>query len=341
MKPSKPSYTEIKSLLESDYPFSKDVIEYCKYTDLLNSLKNIIFPDFFEHPIHFYPTYKRNKLTGKYKLMKQKYGRLPGYADRVIIKTKYNITNYIYDSISLYGNDHLPVFWSAEILNISIATISWNVGKANLSFISPENMRIYFERFGKVPDIFIIGLQECQIKTKPNFDIWEGIYDSFINLNTKNLKNYIGKFLGFGIKTYIMYNSLNLKIKKNKSTIIGSITKSIHTISINIRKDNTKYNLVLCNLHAPFTENINRYKTFLNSAYKQINKLSMNKDLIHIMFGDLNSRSLLNINDSDLSYVVKNIHILKNSEIQSEEDLYNISKNIYNYMTNLFKKKIH
>ncbi len=138
-----------------------------------------------------------------------------------------------------------------------------------------------------------------------------------------------------------MYNSLNLKIKKNKSATIGSITKSIHSISINIQKDNTKYNLVLCNLHAPFTENINRYKIFLNSAYKQINKLSMNKDLIHIMFGDLNSRSLLNINDSDLSYVVKNIHILKNSEIQSEEDLYNISKYIHNYMTNLFRKKVH
>ena len=329
----KPLYIEIKELLESDYPFSNDVIEYCKYTDLLNSLKNKIFPNFFEYDINFNPTYKRNKKDGKYKLSKKKYGRLPGYADRILIKSKYNITNYIYNSIPFYGNDHLPVFLFTEILNISIGIISWNVGNANLSLISPENLKIYFDRFGKIPELLILGFQECQIKTKPDFDIWNGIYDSFMNLNSKNITNYIGKILGFGIKTYIMYNSSNLKIKKNKFKVIGSFTKSIHSISINIQKKKSEYNLLLCNLHAPFTENINLYKFFLNSAYHQINKLSTNKDLIQIIFGDLNSRSLLNINNTDdMSYIIKNIHILQKSKIKSEEDMYNTSQYIENYM---------
>ena len=154
-----------------------------------------------------------------------------------------------------------------------------------------------------------------------------------MNLNSKNITNYIGKILGFGIKTYIMYNSSNLKIKKNKFKVIGSFTKSIHSISINIQKKKSEYNLLLCNLHAPFTENINLYKFFLNSAYHQINKLSTNKDLIQIIFGDLNSRSLLNINNTDdMSYIIKNIHILQKSKIKSEEDMYNTSQYIENYM---------
>lgn len=328
----KPAYLEIKTLLESNYPFSIYVIEYCKYTDLLNSLKKIVFPDFFEHTIHFKPTYKKNKLTGKYKLMKKKYGRLPGFADRVIIKTKYNINTHIYDSLSFCGNDHFPIFWAAQILDISIGIISWNVGKANLSLISPENMRIYFERFGKLPDIFVIGLQECNIKTKPDFVIWEGIYDSLLNLNSKRLKNYIGQILGFGVKTYIMYNSKNLKITTHKSSTIGTVTKSINTCNINIYKKHKTCNLILCNLHAPFTENINKYKHFLSSAYKQVNKLSSKNDIIHIIFGDLNSRCLLNIEEKDIPSVIKNIRLMNNSKIQTEKDLFNISQDIQNYM---------
>lgn len=332
----KPSYLKIKTLLESNYPFSISVIEYCKYTDLLNSLKNTVFPDFFEHTIHFKPTYKRNKLTGKYKLMKKKYGRLPGFADRVIIKTKYKINTHIYESLSFCGNDHFPIFWASQILDISIGIISWNVGNANLSLISPGNMRIYFERFGKLPDIFVIGLQECNIKTKPDFDIWEGIYDSLLNLNSKSLKNYIGQILGFGVKTYIMYNSKNLKITIHKSSNIGTVTKSINTCNINIyKKQHMTRNIILCNLHAPFTENINKYKHFLNSANKQVDKLSSvssKNDIIHIIFGDLNSRCLLNIEDKDIPYVIKNIRLLNNSKIQTEKDLFDISQDIQKYM---------
>lgn len=66
---------------------------------------------FVEPGIAFFPTYKRNKITGQFETRKDNHGRLPGYADRVIYKPNpcIRVTQHVYESIYMTGNDHLPV----------------------------------------------------------------------------------------------------------------------------------------------------------------------------------------------------------------------------------------
>lgn len=71
------------------------------------------FHGYQEHPINFYPTYKRDTNTGLFKLIKKNDGRLPGYADRVFYKG--NLTPEIYTSLKVLGNDHLPIYKSFDI----------------------------------------------------------------------------------------------------------------------------------------------------------------------------------------------------------------------------------
>jgi len=69
-----------------------------------------IFSDLNEYPIKFFPTYKRDIETGKFQLSKKnKNGRLPGYADRILYKTKKALIPTHYTSLDITGNDHLPI----------------------------------------------------------------------------------------------------------------------------------------------------------------------------------------------------------------------------------------
>ena len=69
-----------------------------------------IFSDLNEYPINFFPTYKRDVKSGNFKLSKEnKNGRLPGYADRILYKTKKTLIPTHYTSLDITGNDHLPI----------------------------------------------------------------------------------------------------------------------------------------------------------------------------------------------------------------------------------------
>ena len=70
-----------------------------------------LFNNFSEHPIKFFPTYKRNTKNGKFQLSKKSKGRLPGYADRILYKTyKKSLKPKKYTSLNIKGNDHIPIY---------------------------------------------------------------------------------------------------------------------------------------------------------------------------------------------------------------------------------------
>ena len=90
-----------------------DLINKLKSTDLyIKAKESLFFKDGFqEGEINFLPTYKRDSVSGKFKLSKDKAGRLPGYADRIFFKTPDNksIQCLKYGSLGVEGNDHLPI----------------------------------------------------------------------------------------------------------------------------------------------------------------------------------------------------------------------------------------
>ena len=77
--------------------------------DYLHVNMKTLFPDFKEDTINFLPTYKRNPQNGKYSLSKNNEGRLPGYADRILITKFSDLKLSTYQPLSVIGNDHLPI----------------------------------------------------------------------------------------------------------------------------------------------------------------------------------------------------------------------------------------
>ena len=153
MRP-KITFYEIKDILESGFPLSDNIISYLVNRDVLLGVIDNILPNYRESKIMFEPTYKRDSLTGNFKLKKNKYGlcpvgRLPGYTDRVMIKTLLQTKNTIYDSISIIGNDHFPVILITQIFSINIAVLTWNIGNANPKKICPSLLKIIFDRYGQ------------------------------------------------------------------------------------------------------------------------------------------------------------------------------------------------
>ena len=70
-----------------------------------------LFNNFNEHPIKFFPTYKRNIKNGRFQLSKKSKGRLPGYADRILYKTyKKSLKPKKYTSLNIKGSDHIPIY---------------------------------------------------------------------------------------------------------------------------------------------------------------------------------------------------------------------------------------
>ena len=99
-----------------DIQFEDDFQAYCalRYTDI-TSLIWKGEDGWEEDEIRFWPTYKRDESTGIFRLKKGEEGRLPGYADRIIINnggingTKLIIKSGTYNSLPIIGSDHLPV----------------------------------------------------------------------------------------------------------------------------------------------------------------------------------------------------------------------------------------
>lgn len=71
--------------------------------------------EYSEENITFLPTYKRDTKKGIFSLRKGKFGRLPGYADRIIYRTKSFLNPIEYNLIGLIGNDHLPIYKVFEL----------------------------------------------------------------------------------------------------------------------------------------------------------------------------------------------------------------------------------
>ena len=92
----------------------EDISDFLLNSDLIGnpplSKQCSLFNEYDEADIRFYPTYKRDKDSGKFSLHKDQNGRLPGYADRIIYTTDGTLKPEIYTSLPITGNDHLPVF---------------------------------------------------------------------------------------------------------------------------------------------------------------------------------------------------------------------------------------
>tara|TARA_B100001094_G_scaffold137771_1_gene133424 strand:- start:5829 stop:6968 length:1140 start_codon:yes stop_codon:yes gene_type:complete len=306
----------IKNLLESNEPISKKVIKYLLKHDLILNSINTLLPNYFEFPINFEPTYKRNSYTGNFKLQKRKFGlcsvgRLPGYTDRVMFKTHLPIKKYLYDSIPLIGNDHFPILFLCNINNFNIGILSWNIGNGNPEHISPHSIHKYFSKFREIPHIFVISFQEASINTNPNIEIWDGIYNSSIALHGNNVKSVIGHIVGFGLETTILWNSDYVQVQQIiHESNIGSITKGCQTTKLRIYNEQNSITLCLSNIHAPFTSNFSKYSIFFNSVFDLINYQSEDSD-VSFLFGDFNSRSMLRLTECGNPLILKDININK------------------------------
>ena len=64
------TFFQIKKILESNKKIPYHIVKYLIKTDfLLNNITQIL-PEYTEPPIYFEPTYKRDSLTGNFKLKK-------------------------------------------------------------------------------------------------------------------------------------------------------------------------------------------------------------------------------------------------------------------------------
>jgi hypothetical protein len=96
-----------------DNPTPSDLVKVLLKSDVLHVKMKDIFPGFKENLITFLPTYKRDEKTGRFSLSKKEnstvYGRLPGYADRILFKGRMFKNDAVYRSLNVTGNDRLPV----------------------------------------------------------------------------------------------------------------------------------------------------------------------------------------------------------------------------------------
>ena len=270
------TFFQIKKILESNKKIPYHIVKYLIKTDfLLNNITQIL-PEYTEPPIYFEPTYKRDSLTGNFKLKKNKYGlcpvgRLPGYTDRVMIKTLLQTKNTLYDSISIIGNDHFPVILITQIFSINIAVLTWNIGNANPKKICPNLLKTIFDTYGTKPDILIIGFQEADKNTIPDISVWNGIYNSNIRLHGNSFKSLLGHIIGFGLETTILWDNKLVHVKQilkesNRGTVLKEYTQA--------NSDSQKN---LCPLHV-------HWLTFMHHSLKiRLNTLTFIIPLLHIL----------------------------------------------------------
>ena len=93
-----------------------EILRTLRYTDVTGLIWNEN-DGWDEGRITFWPTYKRDPDTGLFLLQKGGKGRLPGYADRIMVNNSKSpaggafleIIADTYNSLSVKGSDHLPV----------------------------------------------------------------------------------------------------------------------------------------------------------------------------------------------------------------------------------------
>ena len=106
---------------DTDKIDEKKLIDILIKTDSLQLVKGLKNDFKDAKALDFLPTYKRASNTGCFKLKKGDQGRLPGYADRIIYKTKSSILNNaeVYSPLRVTGNDHLPIM---ALFNLNLTT---------------------------------------------------------------------------------------------------------------------------------------------------------------------------------------------------------------------------
>ena len=94
-----------------------DIKENLIKYDYLNESKE--FNEYKEDKITFLPTYKINDENGAYSLVKNHKYRLPGYADRILVRgPNLTIVPGSYKKIDCTGNDHFPIMLSIKLNNM-------------------------------------------------------------------------------------------------------------------------------------------------------------------------------------------------------------------------------
>lgn len=314
MRP-KVTFYEIKDILESGFPLSDNIISYLVNRDVLLGAIDSLLPNYRESKIMFEPTYKRHYKTGKMKLEKhknfKKNGRLPGYADRILYKIgnpSLNIREHIYDSIRLTGNDHFPVLYFCRLLSFTIGIVSWNIGSANKNDICPAKLLKYFEELGEYTDILVIGFQEASIYSIPGLDIWKNIYNKQIHINGSNFKSYFGHLIGYGLESCVFWDDTVVQIEDlTKDSSNESYTKASHCFRFKIKNNRHELICSFANIHAPFTDNKNKYFKFIKNASEKLDNIGVSD--IYFIFGDLNSRSQLPLCSNCLEISIKDINL--------------------------------
>ena len=314
MRP-KITFYEIKDILESGFPLSDNIISYLVNRDVLLGVIDNILPNYRESKIMFEPTYKRDCQTGIMKLEKNKkfkrIGRLPGYADRILYKLgnpSLNIKEHIYDSIKLTGNDHFPVLYFCRLHSFTIGIVTWNIGSADKNNICPAKLLKYFEDLGEYTDILVIGFQEASIYSIPCLDIWKNIYNKQIHISGTNFKSYFGHLIGYGLETCIFWDDSVVQIDELKQDSSNErFTKASHCFSFRIKNNRHELVCSFANIHAPFTNNKNKYYDFIKNASQKLDNVGVSD--IYFIFGDLNSRSKLPLCSNCLDLYIKNIYL--------------------------------
>lgn len=310
------TYYDIRDLLENKR-VSKSIIFFLMQKDLLRSIVQNTLPFYQEDAINFEPTYKRNKHTGVIQLSKsgilQRDYRLPGYADRILLKSVDNVRAGKYNTLEyIPGSDHLPVSYVFQVKHLKVAIITWNVASGNPNKLSPKTLKnIDFCR--NTSDILIIAFQEVH-NTRFEPLLWSRYYNSHISIEGR----YLNRRLGYGIDTYVFWNSDNVSVSEIQSKYHGSLTKGFQLVNLRlVRYVNYQkkiFSLLLSNTHAPFTNSINKYGSFFSHLHDILSSYQ-NIDL-SCVFGDLNSRSLLKINKHGTEKLIKNI---KSSKVAPEQ----------------------
>tara|TARA_Y100000389_G_scaffold125559_1_gene122928 strand:+ start:8343 stop:9512 length:1170 start_codon:yes stop_codon:yes gene_type:complete len=311
-------FGDIKKILETGNPVPLKIIIFLLNRDILLRLKSYLLGDYKENIITFEPTYKRNPKTGYLSLIKKTLfgttGRYPGYADRIFYKTNLDIKKVKYNSLSITGSDHFPVYLSFLINNIKICVVTWNIGSCSTSKYYPHliNKLLRNESY----DILILGLQESCIYSNPDLIYFKNIYNSKIEILSNDLRSILGRVSGFGIKSYVFWNSNNINVDELIANVENKdITKGSQYFGLRIYDNVDSVTLSLCNTHSPFTSEYSKFYKRIISTRQYLN--SQGDPDIYILFGDLNSRSSIRLKRSDKDkkiYFRKNIKIKKNSK---------------------------
>ena len=169
-----------------------------------------------------------------------------------------------------------------------IGIITWNIGKGKVQNLFDS----FKQKVKRLPDILVIGLQELPLTTTKT------ILDNIQLDGYRLIQSYLSCFLNFKIGMLIYEKVFSTKVSVVDVRLVASycyrLTKGflIVNLSLSTRK-NQRQEIVLSTCHFPLKD-LDTLKKFYNFFLKKLRKHCINSENI-IVFGDVNSRSELNI----------------------------------------------